>query len=79
MHSKQHSKPVRGDGTDLETEFAAFVEKSDKELENVYAKENALTESNTKIMKKLKKLLKQPASMPMQKKKMLSLMLQLIM
>lgn len=46
-----------GDGTDLETEFAAFVEKSDKELENVYAKENALTESNTKNYEKVKETL----------------------
>lgn len=46
-----------GDGTDLETEFAAFVEKSDKELENVYAKENALTESNTKNYEKIKETL----------------------
>lgn len=68
-----------GDGTDLETEFAAFVEKADKELENVYEKENALTESNTEIMKKLKKLSKLPASMLMQKKKTQSLMQQLIM
>lgn len=46
-----------GDGTDLETEFAAFVEKSDKELENVYAEENALTESNTKNYEKIKETL----------------------
>ncbi len=46
-----------GDGTDLETEFAAFVEKSDKELENVYEKENALTESNTKNYEKVKETL----------------------
>ena len=46
-----------GDGTDLETEFAAFVEKADKELENVYEKENALTESNTKNYEKIKETL----------------------
>ncbi len=46
-----------GDGTDLETEFAAFVEKADKELENVYEKENALTESNTKNYEKVKETL----------------------
>lgn len=46
-----------GDGTDLETEFAAYVEKADKELENVYAEENALTESNTKNYEKIKETL----------------------
>lgn len=46
-----------GDGTDLETEFAAFVEKSDKELENVYAKEGVLTESDTKNYEKIKETL----------------------
>lgn len=46
-----------GDGTDLETEFAAFVEKSDKELENVYAKEDVLTESDTKNYEKIKETL----------------------
>lgn len=46
-----------GDGTDLETEFAAFVEKSDKELENVYAKEDVLTESDTKNYEKVKETL----------------------
>ncbi len=46
-----------GDGTDLETEFAAYVEKADKELENVYAEENALTESNTKNYEKVKETL----------------------
>lgn len=46
-----------GDGTDLETEFAAYVEKADEELENVYAKEDVLTESNTKNYEKIKETL----------------------